>query len=208
MRLLSAVVLSLWFSLASAESFDADFDYAVMPEAVNMNQPGKVVVTELFWYGCPHCFRFEPLVNKWKEKLPENVVFQQLPSTLNPRWSAHARTYYALKLMGMTEKTHGAIFNEIHVNRGNLNSYSRMVSFLKPLGVDVKEFEKHYNSFEVETQLRRDRNLEKKSGATGVPAVVINGKYRTGGAMAGNYERLLRIVDHLVDEELKAIETP
>lgn len=206
MRYLLTLFLALSFSVPGySEDFDDGIDYEILPEAINTNMPDKVVVTEQFWYGCPHCYHFEPLIEPWAHNLPENVVFQRLPSTLNPRWATHARTYYALQLMGLTEQTHSKIFDAIHKDRKDLGSYSKIANFLSGLGVDIDQFGQYYNSFEVETQLRRDRLFEKKSGATGVPTVIINGKYRTGGGMAGSFGRMLKIMDYLVQKELKML---
>ena len=85
-------------ALAQQDFIDG-VDYQRIDPAVKTSDPDKVVVTEVFWYGCPHCFRFEPFIQKWAESLPVGVVFEQVPSTLNPQWVAHARTYYGMKMM-------------------------------------------------------------------------------------------------------------
>ena len=29
----------------------------------------NIEVLEIFWYGCRHCYDFEPFINKWLEKM-------------------------------------------------------------------------------------------------------------------------------------------
>ena len=36
---------------------------------------------------------------------------------------------------------------------------------------------------------------------TGVPAVIINGKYMVSGSTAGSFENVLKIINQLIDEE-------
>ena len=97
-----SLLISLIFStqLLAQQAFVQDVHYQLIDPPVKTSNSDKVVVTEMFWYGCPHCFSFEPFVQRWAANLPQGVVFEQAPSVLNPRWGDHARTFYTLKLMG------------------------------------------------------------------------------------------------------------
>ena len=108
-------MLKTWFAVAllalsgavhAQSSYIPGTDYDLIQPAVKTGQPDKVVVTEMFWYGCPHCFRFEPFVIPWAAQLPDGVVFEQIPSALNPRWTEHARAFYAMKMMNAQEQLH------------------------------------------------------------------------------------------------------
>ena len=162
------------------------------------------MVTEVFWYGCPHCFRFEPYINKWKQNLPEGVVFEQVPSVLNPRWSEHARTFYALELIGATDPAHAKFFQALHLQNRRLNSLDTIAKFMASQGVDEKKFREAYHSFPVDTLVRKSKSKERKYGHNGVPAVIINGKYRTSGSMAGSNQRMIEVINFLVQMELAA----
>lgn len=177
-------------------------DYTVISPSVKTAHPDKVVVTEMFWYGCPHCFRFEPYIVNWEKNIPEGVVFEQVPSVLNPSWSTHARAFYALKLMGVQEKVHKKLFDEIHVKRKRLNSIDQLADFVADQGLDEKLFRDSYASFPVDTQIRKNTQTEKRYGHNGVPSVIINGKYLATGSMAGSNDRLIKIIDYLVASEL------
>jgi thiol:disulfide interchange protein DsbA len=177
-------------------------DYQRINPAVTTTHPDKVVVTEIFWYGCPHCFRFEPFVEQWVKTIPAGVVFEQVPSVINSRWVEQARMFYALEVMGVQEDMHRKIFNAIHVERQRLNSLDAMAKFVGEQGYDEKEFRKQYASFPVDSKVRISGQIESRYGHDGVPAVIVNGKYLTSGGMAGNYDRLIKIIDFLVSVEL------
>ena len=196
-------LLILVSGAASAQTaFLAGTDYQVISPAVKTTQPDKVVVTEIFWYGCPHCFRFEPYVERWAAGLPDGVVFEQVPSSLNPRWTELARAYYAFKMMGVLEKTHKAVFDAIHLKRQRLDSLDSIAAFAGSLGLDEKVFREDYASFPVETQIRKNMQKEKRYGHRGVPAVIVNGKYLVSASLAGSNERMIQIMNFLVAQEL------
>jgi thiol:disulfide interchange protein DsbA len=201
--LMSLALLMLVSGAASAQTaFLADTDYQVISPAVKTTQPDKVVVTEIFWYGCPHCFRFEPYVERWAAGLPDGVVFEQVPSSLNPRWTELARAYYAFKMMGVLEQTHKAVFDAIHLKRQRLDSLDSIAAFAASLGLDEKVFRENYASFPVETQIRKNMQKEKRYGHRGVPAVIVNGKYLVSASLAGSNERMIQIMNFLVAQEL------
>jgi thiol:disulfide interchange protein DsbA len=177
-------------------------DYEVISPAVKTSQPDKVVVTEVFWYGCPHCFRFEPYVERWAANLPEGVVFEQVPSSLNPRWTEHARAYYSFKMMGSLDQLHTAFFDAIHLKRQRLNSQDAIAEFVVERGFDEAAFREYYFSFPVETQIRKNVQQEKRYGHNGVPAVIVNGKYLVTASLAGSNDRMIQIMNYLVAVEL------
>jgi len=201
--LMGLALVTLVSGVASAQTaFMAGTDYQVISPAVKTTQPDKVVVTEIFWYGCPHCFRFEPYVERWAAGLPDGVVFEQVPSSLNQRWTELARAYYAFKMMGVLEQTHKAIFDAIHLKRQRLDSLDSIAAFAASLGLDEKVFRENYASFPVETQVRKNMQKEKRYGHRGVPAVIVNGKYLVSASLAGSNERMIQIMNFLVAQEL------
>ena len=201
--LLSIALLSIISASAMAQnSFVVGKDFQLVTPAVNTSQPDKVVVTEMFWYGCPHCFRFEPYVERWSANLPENVVFEQVPSALNPSWVEHARAYYSFQLMGALDKIHRQFFDALHLKRQRLTNVDSIAGFVAEQGLDEKLFREYYYSFPVETQVRKNIGKEKRYGHSGVPAVIVNGKYLVSGSLAGSNERMIEIIDFLVAREL------
>ncbi len=203
MKKLLLPLFLLMFALPNswAEDFTEGVDYTTIENPVKTSDSSKIVVTELFWYGCPHCFRFEPYANQWKKTIASDVTFEQIPSTLNPSWVNHARAYYALQQMGKLDLVHAQIFNGIHIKNKRLSNRDSMANFVAQFGVDKEQFKKAFNSFTVETKLRKNGKKERKYGVSGVPSVIVNGKYITSGSHAGSYSRMLKILDYLVGLE-------
>ena len=130
------------------------------------------------------------------------MVFEQVPSSLNPQWTEHARAYYSFKMMGALDKVHREFFDAIHLKRQRLNSLDTIADFVADQGLDEKTFREHYFSFPVETQIRKNINKEKRYGHRGVPAVIVNGKYLVSASLAGSNERMIAIMNFLVSQEL------
>ena len=187
-------------STACAEKMEAGVDKLV-------NQPtqtgDKIEVLEFFWYGCPHCFTLEPHMQKWKKTKPDNVEFIRVPVVFSKHFKVHARTYYALDMMGDIEALNPKIFSTIHNRkiRNTLDTLDKMSVFVKKHDVDQEKFLKAYNSFAVETKLRKAIKLMKGYDVKGVPAVAVNGKYYVNGQSAGSYENLIKVVDKLIKKE-------
>lgn len=199
--LFACFALTLATQAGAQLAFVQGVDYDVLPQPVRTSNPDKIVVTEIFWYGCPTCFRFEPFVERWSAALPEDVVFELVPSVLNDRWKAHARTYYTLKMMGALDQAHKAFFDEIHLKRERMADLDAIAEFVADQGLDADKFRKNYRSFEVDTQIRKNGKKEKRYGHNGVPTVIVNGKYLVSTGKAGSFERMIQIMDFLVSQE-------
>lgn len=165
----------------------------------------KIEVLEFFWYGCPHCYSFEPHVKAWKKTLSDNVKFARVPAIFRPDWEIQARTYYALSNMGLIETAHGKIFDAVHKSKKRLNTLESMVAFLEKNGVDRKTFLDEYKSFGVDGFVRKAKKKQSEYKIQGVPGVVVNGKYLVSGSMAGSYDNMVKIIDHLIEIEAKAV---
>ena len=196
-------LVAMFTGAAQAQmAFVEGTDYQAISPPVKTSDPDKVVVTEIFWYGCPHCFRFEPYAERLAANLPDGAVFEQVPSVLNTRWTEHARAYYAFRMMGVLDQVHKAFFDAIHLKRQRLTSLDTIAEFVAAQGLDAAAFREHYFSFPVDTQIRRNAKTERRYGHRGVPAVVVNGKYLVSASMAGSNERMVDIIQFLVAREL------
>ena len=186
-------------SSAQAKTYTSGKEY--MPVSQFTQTGDKIEVLEFFWYGCPHCFSFEPTVKKWLDTKPDNVEFIRVPAVFRPSWKVHARTYYALGIMGITEKLHTKIFSAMHNKKLKLDTLGKMSGFLERQKVDKTKFLAAYNSFAVENQLRKAIKALKDYDVKGVPAVAVNGKYYITGQSAGSFEKLIEIVNFLIKKE-------
>jgi thiol:disulfide interchange protein DsbA len=161
----------------------------------------QIEVVELFSYSCPHCFRLDPLVMEWKKTLPENVKFVHVPAIFRDSWLQLARVFYAAEAMGELERLHPVIFNAIHVEKKRLNTEEQLLDFIEEQGIDRAEFEKMMNSFTVKAKVKKALIMSQTSGVTGVPAMIVNGKYRTDAPLAGSMDEMMKAVDFLIQKE-------
>ena len=179
----------------------------LVPTQPTVGGSDKIEVAEVFWYGCGHCFNFEPYINTWKQELPANVRFVRIPAMWNPLVALHARLYYTEEVLTKNgalanpDEFRAAVFQEYHRRGNRLTSEGAIQKFFERFGVDAETFGKTWKSFEVDQKLRVAQDLARRYGITGVPAMVVNGKYRLGGAEVGSYPALLEAVDELVDKE-------
>ncbi len=200
------LALALLLTLPVRAEYDEGIEYKRITPPVPTEVPaGKIEVVELFWYGCPHCFRFEPMLEAWVKKLPDDVVFRRVPAVFNPLWALHAKAYYTAELLKVLDRMHPILFDAIHVRRQKLNSPAAIRKLFVDNGVDGKAFDQVFNSFAVDVKLRRAAELTRRYGIDGVPTLVVQGTFRTDGPLASGHEGMLRITDYLIDRERKKL---
>ena len=163
---------------------------------------GKVEVLELFWYGCPHCFRFEPYIKGWLKNKSDNIVFRRVPAMLSPKWESHARAYYAAEVMGVLDKFHEPLFIALHVEKKRIFKEQDILDFAQRQGIDRTKFEQTYKSFAVSAKVQQSKKLTDAFNITGVPSVVVNGKYLTSASHAGSFEGLVVLMNQLAESEV------
>lgn len=160
--------------------------------------PNKKAVMEIFAYHCPHCYHLEPSLNKWAKSKPKDVVLERVPAVFNsPNWIFMARVFYTAKTLGVLEKSHDAYFDALHRDEKKLFDVDSIAQFFTQFGVKPKEFKETFKSFSVEKQVRYAQEITKKSGITGVPAIVVNGQFMTDVGMAGSRDNMWKLVDYL-----------
>ena len=186
---------------AQGQSGEARFRSLKAPAPTDA-EAGKIEVVYFFWFGCPHCYALEPVINPWAKKLPPDVVFrrQHVPF----REVKHQQLYFTLQALGQdNEKVMSGVFAAIHQRRLRMLEPQEMVEVLTPLGVEAKAFNEAFTSFGVRTRQTRANKLADAYDLDGVPAIGVNGKYLTAPSMAGSNEAVLRVVDELVARERK-----
>lgn len=186
---------------AFAKTFEEGLQYVPIQPQPAVGSGDEVEVVEFFWYGCPHCSDFEPTVTKWAASLPPTVKFSQVPVMFGGAADLHAQTYYALEGMGELERMHGKFFHVMHVDKRKLRTRAEVDEFLEANGVDMDKFREAMNSFSVAAKVNRARALMRRYGVRGVPALVVDGRYRSGTGFA-SYEEMTEVVDFVVDKVL------
>lgn len=147
----------------------------------------KIEVIELFWYGCIHCYHMDPYLDKWSDKLPKDVTFKRVPAIPRKDWAAAAKAYYALEALGLEHKLHEKLFDAIHKDSTlNPDDYKALAQWIAINGkLDIGEVNAAFNSFSMNAKLSKSSNMFKAAGATGVPSIIIGGRYLTSSTMAG-----------------------
>ncbi len=167
--------------------------------------PERIEVLELFWYGCPHCYTLEPYLKTWLKDKPDYVVFRRMPAVFNARYELHAMAYYTAEALGVLDTIHEPMFDAIHRYRRPLNTSEQIMAFFQEHGVKNEDFRKAWGSFAVRSKVRRATVMGQRYGIGAVPAIIINGKYRTSGSLAGNNKNLVKVINTLAEEEQKAM---
>jgi thiol:disulfide interchange protein DsbA len=202
----AGLVLSLIALPAMAvEKFIPGRDYEVMPTPQPVETGDKVELREFFWYGCPHCFALEGPLTAYVKKLPANARFVRTPA-VGKSWLIHAQMYYAFEAIGATDKLHPAFFDAWHVKERSLNDEETITKFVGENGVDKAKFKDAFNSFGVRARVEQAKQLNVGFMVTGVPLLVVDGRYRTSPYLAGGQEpnetkraeKTMEVVDFLI----------
>ena len=204
--IVAAFVLGVVATVAHAEQIEVGVNYDLLPIPVETADPSKIEVVEVFSYGCPHCFEFEPSMAAWRAKQPSDVQFRRIPATFRKDWMLLAQAYYAAEVLGVVDKVHEPIFEAIHLKGLNPGDPAVLAAvFKESAGVDGEEFLKVLNSFGVRSKVQQADAQGRMYRLQGVPTLIVNGKYTVYNinVTGGNVDRLT-VVDYLVAKERAA----
>jgi thiol:disulfide interchange protein DsbA len=163
--------------------------------------PGKLELVDFFWYGCPHCAAFEPELDAWAKRLPDDVVFSRVPVAFRAEpFTTHQRIFYALEALGLVDALHRKVFYAIHVDRQALDKPVEIAAFMAKNGVDVAKFNEAFASFTTQAKIKRAKGLVDGYKIDGVPALGIHGRYYTAGSLAGGNDRMLAVADFVLQK--------
>lgn len=188
-------------AMAQEEAFAEGVHY----EKLSNNQPvstgDKIEVLELFWYRCPHCNTLEVPLQKWlKNGKPENAEYVAFPAVLSDRWAPGAQAFYTLEALGLLDELHGKVFYAVHSEHRNLDSARQLAEWVEEQGYSAQDVLDTYDSFAVNTKLNYAKTASRKYDVNGVPAVVVDGKYRTSVSQAGDFDTLFKVINFLVEK--------
>ena len=78
------------------------------------------------------------------------------------------------------------------------------MEFFEGFGVSKEDFAEVYDSFAVESKVRKSVSMQRRYGVRGTPTLIINGKYRTSASIAGSHEIAIKVMQSLVAKEHQA----
>lgn len=184
-----------------AAGIDPTGKYELVKPPQPTDTPDKVEVVEVFWYGCPHCFTFLPAMEQYAKGKPDYVAVRHMPAIFRDSWVEHARAFYTADLLGVQERIHRPLFEAIHVGKQRLDTREELMKFFEQHGVSNGDFNKTYDSFAVQTLMRKSQVMQQRYGVRGTPTVIVNGKYRVSGSLAGSPQNIIKVIEALVERE-------
>ncbi len=199
------VLLLLTFSVFAESELKSGEGYERLVPVQNTQDPTKIEVIEFFWYGCPHCLQFEPHMEEWAKNLPADVQLIRQPAIFSKKWVAHAKAYFTAEALDVVDKVHGDLFDAIQNKKLPLQSEKDLSKFFAARGIEEAKFKEVYDSFVVATKMRQAQTMAARYGISGVPAVIINGKYKTSGSLAKSYDNVIKVMNQLIDQERKGL---
>ena len=176
--------------------------YTVIKTPVRTITPGKIEVSEVFWYGCSHCFSFEPSLEAWSKVAPADVALIKVPAIWRDVMNLHARMYFAVENLGLYKKANMKIFEAMNTgSKKKFSNENEIAEYMTQFGVTKEEFLKVFNSFSVKSQAQQADSRARGFGISSTPSMVVNGKYLVSPRSAGSHEDMLKVVNYLVDKE-------
>lgn len=194
-------------SFAQMDRYVPGTHYTVLDNPVNTRDPSKVEVIEVFWYGCSHCFRFEPLVNDYEANAPEYVDFVRFPAMWNALMKIHAQVYYTAEALDAVHELHEPVFNAINLEGNRLANERQIAALFAEHGISEEEFESTFNSFSVRTKVNQAERRMQDYQIRSTPNMVVNGKYLIStGENVRTQQEMLDVVNFLVEKERMAMQ--
>ena len=198
---LAWVLLLLFFSCTQADEYVEGRHYQILDNPTVTRNPSKVEVVEVFWFGCNHCYSLESYIQPWKRNLPNDVDFWKSHITWNAQAETHARLFYSAEALGIEEKAIPAAFTAIWREGRNLLGNSEVEYFFKGFGIEKERYLSVSNSFGVNNAVKQANNRMRQWTVTGVPTIIVNGKYKVSGTREIGTSKLLDVVDFLIEKE-------
>ena len=199
------LLAALWLPAcgqAMPEAYVEGTHYIATSQIMPTSDENKIEVTEMFSYACPHCFHLEPGMDKWLETAPEDVNFVRVPAIFRDSWLTLAEVFYAAEVLDVQEKLHSLIFEVIHVKKKRFRGREDYLRFIAEQDIDKDAFKKAMDSFSVQSQVKKALIFSQTSGITGVPSMIVNGKYIVSVTTAGTEEEMFKVIDFLVAKEM------
>ena len=201
-KVITLLATFLFFGLASvqAQKIEEGFDYRILPIPQPVETKGKVEVIEFFWYGCPHCYDFEPELSAWVKRQPKDVVFRRVPVAFRDDFMPHSQLFYALDSMGKGDALNEKVMYAMHKENKRLLTEPEIADWVASQGIDRNTFLATYRSFAVVSKARAAKQLAEAYRIDGVPTIVMQGKYVTSPSIAGSKAKAITVMDYLEEK--------
>ena len=183
------------------EAFKEGVHYELLDNPSSVRDTNKIEVVEVFWFGCNHCYALESYLNQWKSKNAEDVDFWKSHATWNEFLKTHARMFYTARALGIDQQVVSAAFNTIQNEGRNLTGTTELEYYFNGFGVDKEKYKSVSSSFGVNNAVKQADKRMKDWEITGVPTLIVNGKYKVSASRSIGTNQLLEVVDFLIEKE-------
>lgn len=187
------------------ERFIAGEHFIVLDSPVGTRDSSKIEVVEMFSYGCPHCYEFEPLIRDWSSKQAGDIDFSFVPAIWNKPMELYARAFLVAHALNVVDEIHQPLFTAIVIEQRSIKDESDLAEFFAVRGVDRDAFTGTFNSMLVDMQVKQIAERVRRYSPAGVPEIVVNGKYRVDRMRAGGQSQMLDVVDFLIEKEREVL---
>jgi len=194
---ITKISLLALFTISANADYKLGKDFRLVDNPMPVKKDGIVEVTESFWYGCAHCYSFEPAINSWKATLGTDTKLIKMPITWGGIHQLHAALYYTIEALKLDPSTHSAVFVTIHKEGNFLQSPKAIQDFLVKFGVAPEVTSQYLNSFTVKQKVNRGIKYAKQVKVTAVPMMIVDGKYIIQSK--GSFSEMLKVVEHVVE---------
>lgn len=199
---LATAVLALAAAAAHAQAptaLQAGRDYIRLDPSHAVTSGDKIEVIEFFYYGCPVCYELEPKLARWYFNGPGTVALRRVPALSSDNWDNFAKLFYTLEAMGQLGRLHWPVYDNFHFNGVKLNEEAVAAAWVAHNGLDQQKFVEIYESQQIQSKLAAAREMMQSYGITGVPSIVVDGKFLTSARMTGSTSALILAVQQLVE---------
>ncbi|MGI1946104.1 thiol:disulfide interchange protein DsbA/DsbL [Shewanella glacialipiscicola] len=192
-----ALLMAAALLLAPMAVVAADYQEGVHYTVINDGPAtAKPEITEFFSFYCPHCYNFaKTVVPKIIADKPEGVAFNQAHVDFIGKEMGveMSRAFAVAHQLNVDDKIDNALFSAIHDKKQNFTNRDDIRALFIANGVDGKTFDAAAESFMVKAQMAKMKRDTENAKLTGVPALVVNGKYRVETGSIKSYDELLDI---------------
>lgn len=181
--------------VSAAPEFKEGVEYQVVQETAS----SKPVVTEFFSYVCPHCYSFQPLMNKLEQRVPD-LELKKVPVSFLGREMGPVlqRAFGAAVLLKVEDQLTPVMFDRIHRQKKMPNDLADIKAVFIANGVAEKDFDGVINSFALNGMIAQYDKLTERFNVHGTPTIIVKDKYELNMSEIGSEERFYQVVEYLL----------
>ncbi len=188
-------------SIQPEEAFIKDGHYTELEQVQPVQTGDKIEVLEVFWYQCPHCYRLHPVINEWLNTKPDTAEYIPMPVYFNEaRNEFPARAFYTFEALDKLEPLHSMMFHAIHDERRSFRNKEDLATWAEQYDVSGEDIINTFDSFAIDSKINFSKVMTRQYGITGVPTIIIDGRYMTSVSHAGNHENLIDVINFLIEK--------